>query len=315
MTGGHMKAINIGIYDEERDYVDMLCSFLKEYGKGKWDLAGYTDVKILKNIMEKKSFDLLISTDIDILNQFSKENRDTVLLIFSNEEIHSSGVEDISHIYRFQSARDIAREINMIMQNKKVRGMRDKMWIGVYSPISRCGKTNLSCYIQEKNPHGNYLYFGMEDYCSFEIYSDTGEALYYIKEREKDKFIKLIEESNGKIIMGQGAFENRFLEKEDFIWLKMILKESNYKGFIFDIGSGSVKDITFFYDFDYVFVPVLYEEYCNYKIQNFQKLLKLYEFYDRGDTFVFLDMNDPEEAKKQVEKILWTGENYEPVNR
>lgn len=315
MIGGYMKAINIGIYDEERDYVDMLCSFLKEYGKGKWDLAGYTDVSILKSILDKKSFDLLISTDIEFLNGFSKKNSDTALLFFSNEEIHSSCEEDISYIYRFQNVRDIAREITTIIQNQKSRGMKDKLWIGVYSPVSGCGKTSLSCYIQEKNPYGNYLYLGMEDYCSFEIYSDTGEALYYIKEREKEKFIKLIEGSNGKIIMGQGAFENRLLIKEDFIWLKMILKESQYNGFIFDIGTGSVKDITFFYDFDYVFVPVLYEGYSQCKIHNFQKLLKLYELDDIEDKFIFLDMNHLEESKKQLEKILWMGENYEPVIR
>lgn len=304
-----MKTIRIGIYDEERDYVDMLCTFLKGYGKGRWNLAGYTDREILKKAVYKNKFDLLISPDMELLIQLLKEEKDTTFVFLSGEKSASMDTGAMNHIYRFQSAKEIAGEINKIILKRRRQGQIEKILIGIYSPIAGCGKTRLACNISENKKYGNNLYFGMEDYCSFEIYSDTGEVLYYIKERKEDKLLKVIDQCEGKIIIGQGAFENRLLEKEDFIWLKSVLKKCSYDGFIFDLGTGSIKDINLFYDFDYLFVPILHGTPYDFKVENFRKLLKLYELEEMDDKMIYLDMDLPEETEKKMEEILSAGEN------
>ena len=42
-----MKTVRIGVYDEELEYVDMLCSYLRSCGKGRWNLSGFTKKGII----------------------------------------------------------------------------------------------------------------------------------------------------------------------------------------------------------------------------------------------------------------------------
>lgn len=297
-----MRLIKIGIYDKEREYVEKLCSFLQEYGKGKWRLSGYTDKELLIKALQSGKFDLLISPDMETLMQFEKE--DITFLFLSEETTKMKEGETINYVYRYQSAKEIAENVHELVTKKRKQKIEEKMIIGIYSPVAGCGKTRLACDIISRRDYGNYLYFGMEDYCSFEIYSDTGEVLYYIKERRAENLLKVIRNSEDKVILGQGAFENRLLEKEDFIWLKSVLKDSVYDGFIFDIGTGSIKDLTLLYEFDYMLIPFLHGNYSDYKIENFQKIIKLYDLEELQEKCIFLDMDWKEDVEEKIKEIL-----------
>lgn len=302
--GGYMKIIKIGIYDEEREYVEMLSSFLNDWGKGKWRISGYTSIELLKKSLENGRFDLLVSPDLEVLSQISTEDKEVSLLFLSGENQINENQEIINQIYRFQSANEIAKGIQQLVNKKRKQGLMDKKMIGIYSPIGRCGKTSLAYDMVRNKKYGNYIYFGMEDFCSFEIFSDTGEMLYYIKERKEEKFLKVIHSCDGKVILGQGAFENRLLDKEDLVWIKKVLKESIYDGIIFDIGTGSIKDMYFFCELDYLFVPLLYGSHYDLKMENFKKTLKLYDLEDIEENFLYLDMSLMEEVEKKVGEIM-----------
>lgn len=304
-----MKTVKIGVYDEEPEYVEMLCSFLKEWGRGAWILSGYTQKDMVKKAVSSGRMDLCISTEEELLNEIQKEEKEIGLLFLTNGEEKNLTTGIISQVYRFQSGREIAEQISRIFSKSRRSG--EKEFIGIYSPIGGCGKTKLAVDIVERSRVGKYLYFGMEDFSSFETFSDTGELLYYIKERNEDRVQDIIHDCDGKIILGQGAFENRFLEKEDIAWFRENLKESIYDGAVFDIGTGSVKDVGVLYYFDYIFVPILQGAYHDAKVEHFKQVIKLYDAGDLWEKITFLDMENQEILMNKIEKIINGGIGFE----
>ena len=299
-----MKTIKIGIYDEERDYVQLLCSYLQEWGKGKWKLFGYTDEELLINMENKMVYDVILSTNKGIFSNLLKEDGNTIFIFLSEEKNEETHGERMTIIYRYQSAKEIAKEIHNQLKILGKQEIADKKIIGIYSPISGCGKTTLACDIVENSRYGTYLYLGMEDYASFETYTDTGEVLYYIKEQNEDHLRKVIEQEGNKLILGQGAFENRLLNRKDLQWLKSIMKKSIYDGFICDMGTGSIESLDVFMEFDTIIVPYLQGDVRDYKLKNFRNILTLYGLDEYEDKIRYLDMTKKENIEKVVEKVL-----------
>ncbi len=304
-----MKEIRIGVFDQEREYVEMLSSFLREFSRGKWWLTGYTNPDMLGKSISGNKLDFLISTNMEILKN-GKKNPDGPILIYLGEEIRDrSKEEDIYCIYRFQNAKTIGGEIKKLILQKNKNAQMGQAFIAIYSPVGRCGKTSLACAITEGGEYGKWLYLGMEDYSSMETYSDTGDFLYFIKERKEETILSMVENSNGKIIVGQGAFETRCFDKEDIDWLRNLFKKSSYTGAVMDIGTGSIKNYTLLFSMDWLFIPYLKDEVSDRKIENFEKVLQLYGYEDIREQMVFLDMEQKDEVWKIIRETLLKGES------
>lgn len=302
-----MKMVRIGVYDEEIEYIEILTAYLKQFGSGKWNMLGYTDFEVLAGNIEKNRLDILISTDYEILKSVKDYNKELALLYLAPvENIPKENIQ-IDMIYRFQSAKEIGMAITKIILRQQRDLHMDKYFVAFYSPIGRCGKTRLAQNIIQDGKYGRWLYLNMEDYSSFETYTDTGDFLYFLKEKRETEILSAIENCDGKIVVGQGAFELRNISKDDMLWLKGILRKSSYNGFVFDMGTGIIKNFELFLLFDYVFVPYISGETEEMKKDNFNKVLQLYDIDEIWEKITYLDMENPEGVMEKIDDLLSLG--------
>lgn len=305
-----MKKVRIGVIDHETEYVTSLITFLQKYSKGKWDLCGFTNEQALVDFTDKKSLDLLVGTDRKILHRAGME-KDLIRLWLGSgpcdlEEIESK----VYMVYRFQSANEIGKRIERVIQGEK-KDVEDNMaWVAIYSPVGRCGKTTLALDVVKDGMFGNWLYLGMEDYSSFE---DTGngkrsfiaeQVLYYWKERKGDKLLQLIGQAEGILPTGGFPTDRKQIDQEDMQWLKEVLIPSRYRGIICDIGSGILQDLQMLEVFDAVIVPYVTEERALVKKSHFEKLMEQRELTHILERVWFVNMGVQKEIRDMKNKMF-----------
>ena len=295
-----MKALRIGILDEEEAYVERLAGYLNREKKGNWKISAFTDANVLGAYLEKRKLDILVGTDREQVEGVHEKYPDLGMVWLTEQEEAGKSKRDSGifyPLYRYQSAKRIGEGIEEFAG--QIRKQEDKTMIAVYSPIGRCGKTAFALSALEQNTYGGWLYIGMEDYSSLPALENAegGAFLYYMKERNETKVMQWIEESGGRIPSAGSPFDTKQIEEEDIEWFRGILDRcGNCKGAIFDIGTGVLKDYELFLLFDVVVVPYLTGEKELAKKERFEQLLNLYGMEHLRDSFYFINMEKEEEV-------------------
>lgn len=301
-----MQKVKIGVLDHEREYVMNLIVYLQKYGKGKWDLYAFTNEEALNSYEEKKKLDLLVGTDKRVLVREKDMER---LWLSDNREDNHSDIEKLYIVYRFQSAEEIAKAIEGIVKQKERELLMDKPVVAVYSPIGRCGKTTLALEVVKGQRYGKWLYIGMEDYSSFDQewktkQLQTDELIYYWKEKKIEKVLSLVEQGESLMITGTSFFDVKQLQEEDIQWFKKLLEQVDYRGVIYDIGSGVLGNIHTLQQFDYILVPYIGDEKALIKKRNFEELLGVHGFEKDWNKLFYLNMDKKAEVDKIMRRIF-----------
>lgn len=316
-----MQAVRIGILDEEKEYVEMLAAYLGRFGKGQWMTAAFTDWSVLHSYLSSGRLDILAGTNREELNKLQQEYDGLTLLWLSNQKNgqndRQKGMAEVQSVYRYQSARMIAVTIQNMVEQSSLTLKTERQMVAIYSPVGRCGKTSLALEVVQNKTYGKWLYIGMEDYSSFpmvegnkktpivqdmEYNIEMEDFLYYLKEKQQEKILALIEQSGGIIPSGRLLFDMRQITKEDMLWIRNILCQSGFCGVIFDIGTGVLRDYDIFSVFDYLLIPYLPEEAAMFKKENFEKGLDWAGAGIIKEKIRFLNMQD----RQQVVEVMKT---------
>lgn len=305
-----MQKIKIGVMDEEKEYVTSLITYLQKYSKGKWDLCAFTNGQSLENHLDKRSLDILVGTDRRILEKRCGKKAETCLWLADQKCDYHEDTDKLYVIYRFQSACEIGKYIEHIIQNERENIDEEKAMVAIYSPVGRCGKTTMALDVVSSGRYGKWLYMGLEDYSSFENGNDENavmmdDALYYWKERREDRLLQIMECADNILATGTSFLDGKQIDVEDLRWIRSLLSKSSYKGIVLDIGTGIVQDFQFFQEFDKVLVPYITEEKALIKKRNFEKLWNSLEM--DIDFLYFVDM-DKEILK--IKKEVFGGIDY-----
>ncbi|MBE5941511.1 MAG: hypothetical protein E7264_03105 [Lachnospiraceae bacterium] len=300
-----MNKINIGVIDFEEEYVSALSAYLQKYGKGKWDIFGFTRLDNLKKHLIEHTMDLVIGTNQADLKAVCEEGAISGLLLdeaFSGSEKTEDGIYMTK---RFQKAMGIGKIAESIIQQKIQEQVKDVICVAIYSPVGRCGKTALALDIAKNNYYGRWMYIGLEDYASFgqtEDDKEPDEAIYFWKERKGDAFLEVVKELEGVLGTGTSLFDRKHLNEEDYRWLKGEVLKEQYKGIIFDLGSGVVNNPNIFNVFDKIVVPFVSKESALQKKHRFERMLKQHamEGVLRRCYFVCMDKSKEVEQAKEV---------------
>lgn len=301
-----MQRIKIGILDSEKEYVTSLAAYLQQYGRGRWDLSAFTDEKALVSFFPKKNLDILVGTDKRALLQHEKLVK---LWLISDKQEFYRVEKNLYTVYRFQSAKEIAKCIDGIVCQEQKSLQKSSQMVAIYSPVGRCGKTTLALEVVKSGVYGRWIYLGMEDYSSFSKMTDEknhtiDEFLYYWKEHKRDKLLSQFEQSQHVLTTGTSFFDIKQIELKDWKWLKDILQESEYCGVIFDIGSGVLQSPRIFQEFDRIVVPYLEEERAQVKRKHFLQMFARQELEDCKEKLYFLNMDKKAEAIVTMQKIF-----------
>lgn len=320
-----MQAVKIGILDEEKEYVEMLAAYLGRFGKGQWITAAFTDWTVLHSYLRAGRLDILAGTNQEELRKLQQEYDGLTLLWLSDQKNGQSNRQEnmaaFRSVYRYQSARLIAVTIQNLVEQRCLTLELDRQMVAIYSPVGRCGKTSLALEVVRNETYGKWLYIGMEDYSSFPVVADNEEIpaaqdtirgvkytigmedfLYYLKERQDEKILTLIEQSDGVIPSGRLLFDTRQITKEDMLWIRNILRHSGFCGVVFDIGTGVLQDYEIFTVFDYLLIPYLPEEAALIKKENFERGLDWAGAAFMKEKILYVNMED----RKQVVEVMKT---------
>lgn len=307
----YLKQYKIAICDEEVDYAFSLMNYINGEKEQPCLAMAFTNPQNLREYLEQNSVDLLLIGD-HIEVEFSEKT--PVLWLADGQELaHEEG------LYKYQAAERLLREIidkvTAQVQSKnsisKVRREDFKVY-GIYSPVGRCGKTNLAmgiCHYQE----GRSLYVGFEEYGSFpDERGISQEILYYIKNRDAGFHLRL----NQFIVQEHGCYmvpspkcylDLRQITSDDIMWfLEQLIYEGTYQTIVFDIGTGSLSDLHILELFDKILVPILEEPIAQFKKEQFLQFIEQSSFIQWKEKMVFLNVPDVSYESLKMEEYLST---------
>ena len=298
--------LRIGVADEETGYVTKLCAYLNKYGEGLWVVSAFTDKKALKRYMSDRKPDILMVTDAKLVADLM-ESYSEVLYVWLSGEKGQRWKEDakqrIYTIYRYQSARAVGDTLRDIVEYKGLLTGTGKQNAVIYSPIGRCGKTTLATNYVRGDTNGKWLYVGMEDYGG-EMAGKNGaeDFMYYIKEKNEEHMTNIITSCGGIIPSSFSPFDTRLVDREDVLWFFNVFEKLvEYRGVLFDMGTGVLRDFEVLTAFEYVIVPYIKDNKSLEKKKQFEELMEAYELEELKGKLHYLDMSPGDGQAKLIE--------------
>ena len=284
--------------DEETGYVTKLCAYLNRYGGGLWRVSAFTEKEMVFDHMTDGKIDILMATAPKLLEGISDRFSKGVYVWLSGEKgqrWRGKRQQKIYTIYRYQSARVIGDALRDIVEYMGLMTRTGKRNAVIYSPVGRCGKTGITMkYARESvSTSGKWLYVGMEDYGGHIEGKDSGEDfLYYMKERNEEKIISIIASCESIIPSPFSLFDTRLVDAEDVLWfLKVFENVVEYRGVLFDIGTGVMSDFEVLTVFEHVIVPYIQDKISLNKKEQFQELIEAYDLEELKEKLSYLDMS------------------------
>ena len=241
------------IYDIEEAYVEALSDYLnKNMDLGVVTIA-FSDLdKFIAYIENDKSGYVVIGENVDKNILKGHISGDRIIRLTTEKDGDNGG----PWVYKYQSAKAIAKELNSIMLMKEDSILLEDNKLHVIfstkSSIEREEYANL--LMADLKSKGSVLYLDMEPYNGKAVneygsYKGMSELIYYLKqgsEKTKWKFKTLIEKENisGRILPVNCPLDLSELNKEDVRELLNILHRLNEYDFIL-INLGILNPATF----------------------------------------------------------------------
>ncbi len=290
----------IGICDEDCHYMLNLMEFINSRNSIPIKMIAFSSVQAIEEYLAKGYLDgLLIGGTVDL----SKQLEDGIIHIVEDRDLAKSVSNDEAWfrcIFKYQSADKIAEEIISVIGNGVTSVDKEEaVFVGVYSPVGRCGKTKLAKAISRY--YENCLYVGFED---FGFRHESGEGFLYCLVEENTQIVELLQ--GKQEITGISSYMDiREVRKENLSWLKTLLgRELSYNRIVFDMGVGALWDIDILSVMDIVYVPVLEDEASKEKLEAFKKLVSQSKYRLVENKLIYVEVPNTLWKEIHVEEVI-----------
>lgn len=285
-----MKRI-LAVYDVDPFYAERLAGYANRRESVPFAVIAFSSVERLMNYSKEHEVELLLinsevdETELSLIN--------TGQIITLNEGELRAGRSGEPTVYKYQSADNILREVMACYQVEADGEMvcadgRSCFMAGVYSPVSRCGKTSFSlAYAQMAARENRTLYVNLEDCSGFTgLLAREGDGgglsdlLYYFKHYILDR-IKL---SSVTYSIGELDYIPPVRYPEDLCetnarelvrLLRHVSGIGNYQTMVVDLGVMGKLAADILSACDAVYMPTLEDAVSQAKIGEFEHYLEL----------------------------------------
>lgn len=295
-----MKNYKVLLYTEEEGFAFALMNYINRNPQVPILLMAFTKRDEMEQYLNEHSLDLIVMEaeflgdnmleDAGVLASIIKDRTVPILWMLKEEkgevcETLYSQIRDKNMVISQYSTGSvyIRRMLQILSEEKPFMNMAGSCTcVGVYSPIGRCGKTELAkalCrYYSTDNSNSGRLciYLGLEEFAENpDERHSMEELLYYVKQRAENISMKMkflaMEEQGYDWIPGSASYQElRELKREDLSWfLNQIRTEGYYNWLVADIGSGSLSDLELLTEFDVLYLPYLQENRSRCKVKGF----------------------------------------------
>ncbi len=222
--------------------------------------------------------------------------------------------DNMKGIFKYQNVRSIGKQIILSIPKRLNTAGGETLFLGVYSPLGRCGKTTLAHGLCDYS--GNSLYVGLEEFSGIYM-EDQDNAdnisreriytascfMYYLADKNPDilDLLRSIKERSERKIEGIKSYMDiRQVNAEHMRWLKETVKGVGiFDVVVFDFGTGVLADFAILSHMDKLFIPVLQDKISKAKIKNFEEVIKEQN----------VDLTD-----KKIQYIHWMEKRLEDVD-
>lgn len=299
-----MFSYKIGIYGSDFFYNIKLMEYFNEHEDIPLKASVFSTWESVNEYIRQNDLDLLV-----LDSEGQKEKNDIPVLYLTEQK----NTEDC--IFKYQSAGKIAKHITHFLGQKSISIKENGVWIAVYSPVGRCGKTTLSKCLSRY--FENSLYVGLEDFPSDGVDCTTqknGEMFLYYFASMNEKILEQITGRDGgtaldfdSLVAAVCYLEWR-LTDENFKWFKKLLSEKrHYSAVIFDMGLAALTSVDMLQLFDRIIVPVLQDEQSKRKLSYFSELVKKNEDSELAEKIKYITFSNKDFEEGGIKEMIEKG--------
>lgn len=329
-----MKKSIFAVCDLEDSYVRNLTEYMNEKKSTPFEVQAFTSLESLSAFAAKNHIEILLISTEAMRDEIREMDIQRIVILSDGETINQLAEEP--QVYKYQSSDSLLAEVmNYYAETVPepvpvtASGCGAEL-IGVYSPLSRVGKTMFSLTLGEILAKSRrVLYLNLEDYNGFEALfdqtyrSDLSDLIYFARQKEGSLIYRL----NGMIQTLYNldyippAFSPCDLRDVSYEeWLKFLGEIgacTEYDVIILDMGSQIEEWFQILRQCARIYMPVLDDDISRAKILQFEKMMNALDCQSVLEKIRKIHLppwKDKEDGQNRMEYLLY-GEMGQYVRR
>lgn len=291
-----MKKKILALCDKEAEYVQHMTDYLKTKQEIPFEIYAYTEPEKLVEFGQKQDIEMLVVAETAYTYEVSRMETGQTLILNESGNIACREVPQVDKyqqaeaIYRFIMSRYLER---MPEEQKALLPVERAKLIGMYSPVRRCLQTSFALTLgQCMARRHKTLYISFEHYTGWngmlkkEGGRDLSDLLFYLDE-EGEKFryrLRLTEEKLGMLCYIPPVYAGQnLLYITAAQWKRLldkILSQGGYDYVILDLSENLQGIFELLRMCDRIYTIVEEDEPARSKVEQYERLLRMYEFED-----------------------------------
>lgn len=293
--------MNLVILEEEEEYLLGLSCYLKKKFHNGLQVNSFCSLEKVKEYLEeKKEIDIFLS-GILLSDIQEREFGAKQYIYLEDENIRENNGKLM--LYKYQPRDALLKNFFSVCDLKGVTGLnlgdRKTDFIGIYSPVGRCGKTTMAltmAYMLSREKKVIYLSFetwpGFErylgDYCGMNL----SDLIYFIKQGKRnltDYILASVTRLKEFDVIApvRNSPDIQLVEAKEFqVLLQEIADTNQYDVLILDFGDCFYRNLSLMKELDRLCMPVLGDEISLSKQMEFYKFLENSEYRDVKEKIV-----------------------------
>ena len=285
-----MNTKTLVIYDEEKQYANLLMDFFTSKRDIPFQTVTFTDKsKLFQFLYSQKTEMLLISATA--MDEEIEECDIKEIILLSDGQVPAD-FSSYPTIYKFKSAENIVREVLERFidieadQNSLVVSKGNAKVIGVYSPVGRSGKTTFAIALAQILSEGHKtLFISFEEFAVFQNELETtspgnlADLMYYYKQNPETVSIKLqaiVQNINSLDYVSPIYYARDLRETTTEEWKQLLdhlSSVTSYEYIVLDIGD-MIGDLLSMLDYcDQIFMPTVDDKLSEMKINKIETVI------------------------------------------
>lgn len=320
--------MNLVILEEEEDYLLGLSCYIKKKFHNSLQVNSFRSLEKVKQFLKsKREIDIFLS-GILLSDSQEKEFGAKQYIYLGNENIRESNGR--SMLYKYQPKDALLKNFVTVCDFKGIAGInlgeRKTDFIGIYSPVARCGKTTMALTMaQLLSEEKKVIYVSLETWPGFDRYlgnycgMNLSDLIYFIKQGKKNltEYILASEiplEDFYVIAPVKNSPDIQMVETEEIKFLlEEIVSTNQYDVVILDFGDCFYRNLSLMMEMDRLYMPVLSDEISIKKQVEFYDFLENSEYKDLKEKIVECKVNRIREEETEFIKAMAEGSYGEQI--
>ncbi|MCR5837228.1 MAG: hypothetical protein K6G88_12030 [Lachnospiraceae bacterium] len=284
--------VSIAYYDEDIAYAESFCDFVSRDQKLPFKIKLFTNNKVLKKHFEKGGSDVLLVASDSYSEEIEKYGASEIIIFNGNKKV----ICDLPYrrVHKYQSVYSIIdillnyiADMGLVTVGDSVFSGKKAEIIGIYSPVSRSGKTSFALTMgQLLSNEKEVLYINFEEFSGLsslmngDYKSDLADLFYHFKQSREMLPVKLhavVRKNHGMDYIPPMRYSEdlRNIKSDDWVGLINEIAGMEYDYIILDL-SNMVRDIfTVLEQCDYIYMPICSDRISMLKLNEYEEFLFL----------------------------------------